>query len=289
MTLGAPTQDSVHALVDTVRYPLGDPTSQTYRRLLERVRRDLTTRGCAVLPGLVPAPHLGQLSTESETLAPWAHTTVEQVNVYNTAPDAGLPADHPARVTFRRGNCFVARDHIDDSTVIARLYASEALRHFVAAAFGLPEVHRLADPLSGLCLNVVEPGQSHPWHFDVNDLTVSLLTRAPEAGGTFEFCPAIRTPTDENLAAVRGVITGDDTRPVRRLTLRPGDLQLFAGRYALHRVCPVRGSRARHCAIFAYSAQPGVVGSPERTRQLFGRLTPAHERAAATSIDGLLT
>jgi hypothetical protein len=55
-----------------------------------------------------------------------------------------------------------------------------------------------------------------------------------------------------------------------------GDLQLFKGRYALHRVSPVAGARDRHTAIFAYSEQPGVVGSVARTRQLFGRVLPQH-------------
>jgi len=46
-------------------------------------------------------------------------------------------------------------------------------------------------------------------------------------------------------------------------------------------VCP---SRARHSAIFAYSERPGVIGSPARTRQLFGRVTPAHLAAAARTV-----
>jgi hypothetical protein len=36
--------------------------------------------------------------------------------------------------------------------------------------------------------------------------------------------------------------------------------------------------------IFAYSARPGVVGSPSRTRQLFGRLLPEHDKAAGQPI-----
>ena len=35
----------------------------------------------------------------------------------------------------------------------------------------------------------------------------------------------------------------------------------------------------RHSAIFAYTAEPGVIGRVERTRQLFGRVLPAHEEA----------
>ena len=43
------------------------------------------------------------------------------------------------------------------------------------------------------------------------------------------------------------------------------------------------GKIARHSAIFAYSERPGVIGSPERTRQLFGRVLPEH---LATTVRG---
>ena len=67
---------------------------------------------------------------------------------------------------------------------------------------------------------------------------------------------------------------------VRTLDLRPGDLQIFRGRYSLHRVTRVgAASRPRHAAIFAYTLEPGVIGRVERTRQLFGRVLPAHEEA----------
>jgi hypothetical protein len=74
------------------------------------------------------------------------------------------------------------------------------------------------------------------------------------------------------------------------LTLRPGDLQLFQGRYSLHRVSVVEGDTARHSAIFAYSQSPGVIGSVARTRQLFGRVLPEHLAAEgqAVRVDQLL-
>jgi hypothetical protein len=68
--------------------------------------------------------------------------------------------------------------------------------------------------------------------------------------------------------------------------LRPGDLQLFKGRFSLHRVTTVAGDAARHSAIFAYSERPGVVGSVARTRQLFGRVLPEHLAAAGQAVRG---
>lgn len=161
-------------------------------------------------------------------------------------------------------------------------------QRFIADCFGLPELHELADPLSGLTLNVIAPGRAHPWHFDTNSYTVSMLTQAASDGGTFEYCPNIRSADAENFSAVRGVLSGESTHPVQRLGLRPGDLQLFKGRFALHRVTRVEGKIARHSAIFAYSERPGVIGSPERTRQLFGRVLPEHLAGHAVRGDALL-
>lgn len=192
----------------------------------------------------------------------------------------------PAERTFERGNAFVARDRIPSDTLIGRLYAHESFQRFVADCFGLPRLYELADPLSGLVLNVVRPGMEHPWHFDTNEYTVSMLTQEARDGGSFEYCPNIRSAEDERFDDVRGVLDGTGARQPERLPLRPGDLQLFKGRYSLHRVSPVRGDRARHSAIFAYSERPGVIGSVSRTRQLFGRVLPEHLAAEGRAVRG---
>jgi hypothetical protein len=160
--------------------------------------------------------------------------------------------------------------------VIAQLYTSEPFQRFVADCFDLPRLYPLADPLACLCLNVIRPGHEHPWHFDTNEFTVSMVTQQPEAGGVFEYCPNLRAAGAENFAGVRDVLTGHGEHLIRRLPLRPGDLQLFRGRYSLHRVSRVDGRADRHSAIFAYCERPGVVGTVARTRQLFGRVLPGH-------------
>jgi hypothetical protein len=49
-------------------------------------------------------------------------------------------------------------------------------------------------------------------------------------------------------------------------------------------VSAVEGTTPRHSAIFAYSRTPGVIGAVERTRQLFGRVLPAHLAAAGQHV-----
>nr|CTQ95877.1 arpA protein-Streptomyces griseus [Kibdelosporangium sp. MJ126-NF4] len=237
-----------------------------------------------MLPDFIRPDLRDTLRQECASVAPLAYDQVEVVNAYNIATDTPLPGNHPGRVTMERGNAFVSRDHIPVEFVIHQLYASASFQRFVAACFDLPAVHELADPLSGLCLNVIAPGRAHPWHFDTNEYTVSMLTQSSTDGGDFEYCPNIRSAVAENFQDVAGVLAGRRADLGHRLTLHPGDLQLFKGRYSLHRVTEVTGPTARHTAIFAYSERPGVIGSVVRTRQLFGRVLTEHLAAEATAV-----
>jgi hypothetical protein len=282
------TVRTVEEVVDTARYPISDPASGDWNCIVSHARRELDDHGCCVLTDFLRPALREVLRQECATVAPFAYYEVKTVNAYNIAVDTSLPDDHPGRIALQRGNAFVARDQIPDAFIIHRLYSSELFAHFIACCFGLDHVHELADPLAGLCLNVVNPGMEHPWHFDTNEFTVSILTQEPENGGVFDYCPNIRSARGENLDEVRSVLTGRGNHLIRRLSLRPGDLQLFKGRYSLHRVSPVRGGAARHSAIFAYSERPGMVGHEERTRQLFGRVLPQHRATQTVRLDRLL-
>jgi hypothetical protein len=268
------------------RYPLDEPSGAAWRETVARVRGELAASGCSVLTGFIAPEWQERLSREGAELAPRAYYDVETVNVYNIDLDTPLPPGHPGRVSMQRGNAFVARADIPPEAIIQQLYTSEPFQAFLAACFGLPRLHELADPLAGLVLNVVEPGKEHPWHFDTNEFAVSMLTQAPEVGGEFCYCPNIRSAQAENFDDVAAVLDGRGEHLVHTLPLRPGDLQLFLGRYSLHRVSPVRGDTARHSAIFAYSRRPGVIGSVARTRQLFGRATREHLSAEGRAVRG---
>lgn len=278
---------SIDQAIDVTSYPLHEVGGRAWRETVSRVRAELAAEGCSVLRDFVLPERLEPLRAECTAVAGLAYDEVRTVNVYNTAPDPALPADHPAQWSMERGNSFVARVDIPEDFLIHRLYLDERFQRFLADCLEVPRVHPLADPFAGLCLNVVEPGREHPWHFDTNEYAVSMVTQAPESGGVFEYCPAIRSPEAENFTDVAAVLRGHGGRFIRRLPLRPGDLQLFRGRYSLHRVSQVGGGTARHSAIFSYSERADVVGRAERTRQLFGRVDAAHV-SPRERVDGLL-
>ena len=124
-------------------------------------------------------------------------------------------------------------------------------------------------------------------HYNTSIVCYLRFQENAEQGGDFEYSPWLRTPTDENYEGVGRVLDGDPSL-IRTLRLEPGDLQIFKGRYSLHRVTPLAGPRLRYVAIFSFAEEPGMVGSPERTRQLYGRVLPIHLERAGLRADALV-
>ncbi len=279
---------SLHGVVDLARYPLDAPHRETYRGIVEEVRRELASTGCSVLRGFLEGEAVQRMRTEALPLLGEAYYHPRWVNAYSTLDDPSFPEDHPRRIFMKRTHGFVAKDRIPDEALLRRLYASLAFQRFVADCLHEEVIHEYADPLASLVVNVLPRGAEHPWHYDTNEFIVSTLLSPAEKGGVFEYCPNIRAPGDERYDRVGRVLRGEDRSEVRQLELASGDLQLFLGRFTLHRVTEVDGDRPRLTAILAYAKEPGVIGKPERTRQLFGRVTEAHTSGKEERLDGLV-
>ena len=190
----ADTDDVLVDLVDTDRYPLADPDDPARAEVVARVRAELAADGCSVLRDFVRPDRREELRRECAAVAPLgAHGGRDGQRLQHRArPGAARrppgPHDDAPGERLRRPRPDPGRRRRSSA-----LYTSPRFQRFVADCFGLPEVHELADPLSALCLNVAaRPGAGHPWHFDTNEFTVSLLTQRPEAGGEFEYCAGIR-------------------------------------------------------------------------------------------------
>ncbi len=267
-------------VVDLDRYPLDRPDHAAYRATVDAARQGLAVDGCAVIDGLIGERGLTVIGREITERKHRTHYSTEVINPYfHTTPDPDRPDRHPVNTFLERSSGFVPGDAWEPATALRQLFEHPALCRFLADCLGLPELHPYADPLAGLTANILDPGQVFTWHFDTNEFAVTVLVDEADDGGLFEYVPNIRSGQDEGFAAIQRVLEGDRTG-VRTLALRPGDLQIFRGRYSLHRVSRVSDrSRPRHAAILAYTEHPGVIGRVERTRQLFGRVLPAHLEA----------
>ncbi len=276
-------------LLDLGRYPIDRPDSPAYDRLIEDLKRELDQDGCAVLPGFVHEKGIDLLTEEADAVAPDAHRSFSRTNPYFTKDDPRFGIGHPIRRFYERSNAFVPADSFPQSGPLRRIYEFEHFLPFVRDALNEPaeRFFRYDDPLADVIINVVEEGQGFPWHFDTNNYTVTLAIQNGEEGGAFEYAPNLRTAEDENFAQVAAVLDGNMTR-VHQLELQPGDLQIFKGRYSLHRVAPVTGQRCRYVGIFSFVEAAGMCGGIERTKQLYGRVLPHHYVRAGLRNDQLL-
>lgn len=279
----------MHDLVDLGRYPIDCPDSAAYERLIEDLRRELDQDGCAVLPGFVHEDGLSQLLKEAEATVDNAHRSFNRTNAYFTQDDPRLELNHPVRRFYDRSNAFVPADNFPKSGPLRRIYEFEGFLPFIRDALNEPEdrFFRYDDPLADVIVNVVEEGQGFPWHFDTNNYTVTLAIQNGEDGGAFEYVPNLRSAAEENFSTVASVLDGNRAL-VRTLELQPGDLQIFKGRYSLHRVAPVRGERRRYVGIFSFVETEGMCGGVERTRQLYGRVLSHHHEREGLRKDQLL-
>jgi hypothetical protein len=280
MPLDNALESAIATLIDLERYPLHAPGSERYRDICDRAFAALDETGAAVLGGFLTPIGIRQMRDEAAAAAPAGFKAVERSTPYFTADEPSLPAEHPRRRFQARSNTMVTYDRIPADAGLRRLYEWDGLTRFVAQACGRSSLHRYADPLAALTINVSKDGDSFAWHFDTNDYSVTLALQMPEMGGAFEYVPDLRGPRDERYEDVQRVLDGDRSR-VRILAYRPGDLVLFRGRNALHRVTPTRGARDRLVAILSYTTLAGVVGRPECNRQVYGRALDTQRAAAA--------
>ena len=276
---------ALRELIDLATYPLDAPHSETYQAVIREAQAGLGSVGCAVIRDLVRPDAVACIDKEIVDRKHTTHFSIEVMNPYfHTTHNPDFPEHHPVNTFLERSSGFIPGESWDSGLAIDTLFRAPELAQFLADCLEIDALHCYADPLAGLTANILDPGQQFTWHFDTNDFAVTVLVQDADSGGEFQYCPAIRSATDENFEDIQAVLDGGETigrsEGVHTLELRPGDLQIFRSRHSLHRVKRVAAdSRPRHAAIFAYTEAPGVIGRVQRTMQLFGRVLPEHEAA----------
>lgn len=190
-------------------------------------------------------------------------------NIYFRDEVPGLAADHPALKQFQTVNYTLCADQLPGS-VIARIYEWPPLADFLARAMGKAQLYPMSDPLARINVLAYRPGEALNWHFDRAQYTTTLLIRAAESGGEFQYRSGLRSDTDPNYDGVARMLRGEDAR-VAAYTLAAGTLNVFAGRNTAHRVSPVGGGKSRMIAVFSYYDTPGVTFSSKERVGFYGR------------------
>ena len=272
--------------IDLTRYPI-DEVGSARNALIEESNLAIKDGGCVVLKGFVKQERVSELVAECDRVERHGHRNFTRTNPYFLNDREDLPLTHPLRRFFDRSNAFVPADNFGSDSILRAIFDWPAFSPFVKEVLGEEKFFPYADPLADVTVNLAEEGGGFPWHFDTNNYTVTLAIQNAEHGGDFEYSPMVRSLTDENYDVVEKVLDGDKNL-IKTLKLEPGDLQIFKGRYSLHRVAPLAGLRKRYVAIFSYVAEPGMVSSPQRAKELYGRVLPIHLERAGLRADALI-
>ena len=255
--------------------------------MIQKCKDELDQYSCATIPNFILPKSLSIMNAELEKQLDEVYMSRESINPYLYAKDElHLPKDHPKRTFMKRYNGYLNSDCFPKDSEMKYLYETDELLKFVSMCLGVSPIYRWADPLACHAYNVMEPDGVLPWHFDSCEFTLSIMIQKPDKGGVFEYCPNIREPGKENYEEVKKVLNGDRSK-VKQLKLEPGDLQIFKGRFTLHRVTKVEGQKSRYMCIPAYVLDPWRVNTPEHSKAIYGKVLPIHlERNIARS-DGL--
>ena len=267
--------------IDIKNFPINEPENVKYKKIVKEAQEALEFDGCYVLPSIVNKEAINDMRAESTKIESLAHYTSNKVNVYFSKDDPTYPEDHPRRFFMERSNGFVSGDKFPENSIIKKLYYSEELKNFIADCLGIPIFH-YADPLASLTMNVNKPGDRFSWHYDTNEFTVTMLVQDCDVGGIFQYVPNIRNKEDECYDEVLKLLKGDMSR-VKEIKLNEGDLQLFKGRYALHRATRAEGSTTRNLVVYTYTEKENVIGSSYRSEELYGKTLDVHKEKRVRS------
>ena len=281
------SNENLHLIINTDAYPIHDFESKIRKDLIAQISLELEEKGCARIPNFIRNELIQEMVDEAKNLHDQAFWPIEKQNPYASPRDESFNAEHPRNFYTLRTNGFIASDLLPENSPLNRMYELDILTRFVREALrtGKP-LYRYADPIARNPYSVMEPGQDFPWHFDGNEFSISVLVQKAEKGGIFEYVPNIRGPGEENYENVKEVLNGDRTR-VLSLDLEPGDLQIFKGRYSMHRVSRIGGSRNRYIGIPSYTHDPYRMNRPHHSMTYYGRSTALHEQRELISVDGL--
>ncbi len=251
--------------IDTDRHPLDDP------EYVDRCRQRLDAAGALVLTGFFTPTAIRHVVAESAHRESEAFYTRSTHNVYLTPPDATLPADHPFNRQVVSSKGLLADDQVPPDSPLRAVYTDEYFRAFLCGVLGVGELHPYADRLSSVNVHFASDGQELGWHFDNSSFAVTMLLRAPDSGGVFEYVRDARNAAGGDMGFDRVAAVLDGAERVERLDIAAGDLVLFRGRDALHRVTPAEGSVTRMLVVFAFNAEPGVELSESALTTFYGR------------------
>jgi len=274
-------------IINLETYPINNTGSVKYRELINYTRKQLNEDGCCVLSNFIKPDSIQRMKDEVDKKLSKIYFTNDKHNPYFTKDDKMLPENHPKRIFSVRQSGYLNSDNLEKDSDLNKFYDLEEMLKFVSDSLEVFPLYKWADPLGKNPYSVMHTDHYFPWHFDGNEFTLSILVQKAEKGGLFEYASDLRSKDNENFEEVTKVLKGD-RKKVKSLDLKPGDLQIFKGRFSMHRVTKIEGKISRYIALPCYVKDPLKINKPEHSKQVYGKALPIHFEKENIQGDGLI-
>jgi len=274
-------------IINIEKYPINDTGSLKYKELTNYTRKQLNEDGCCVLPNFIRSDSILKMKDEVDRNLTKIYFTSDKHNPYFTKEDKTLHEEHPKRIFTVRQSGYLNSDDLEKDSDLNKFYDLEEMLKFVSDSLEVFPLYTWEDPLGKNPYSVMHTDHYFPWHFDGNEFTLSILVQKAEKGGLFEYAPDIRSKDNENFEEVAKVLKGDRQK-VKSLDLQTGDLQIFKGRFSMHRVTKIEGKTSRYIALPCYVKDPLKINKPEHSKQVYGKALPIHFKRENIQGDGLI-
>jgi len=253
-------------VINLATHPIHD------KRYEQACKHQFDNEGVLVLKQFLTSAARAAIIQEGSNKQTSAFYTNSGHNVYLTQKDPSFDDDHPRNQWVQSSKGCITDDQIALDSPLRTLYDATELRSFLASILDEDKLYPYADPLSSINLHYASEGQELGWHFDNSSFAITLLVQSPKAGGQFEYVAKLRDASqgDMNYPGVSQVLKGEVE--TQALAMSAGDLVLFRGRDALHRVTPTQGDTTRMLVVLAYNAEVNVALSESARMTFYGRL-----------------
>ncbi|CNH54620.1 HalD/BesD family halogenase [Yersinia pekkanenii] len=253
-------------IINMVANPIGDMA------FIKQCKGTLEACGVLVLSDFLLPRALDSIKQEGINQKHHAYYAANQHNVYLTNSDPAYSADHPRNRLVTSSKGCITDEEIPADSALRTLYTAKDFQNFLCAVLDEKQLYPYADSLSSINLHYASQGQELGWHFDNSSFAITLLVQKPQAGGVFEYIEEMRDAdkAEMNYSGVEQLLNQKITPKV--LQIEPGELVLFRGRNAIHRVTPTQGDITRMLVVLAYNAQPDITLSETARMTFYGRI-----------------
>ena len=184
--------DKLNSIVNVDAYPINDLSRPESLEVIARAKQQLKLTGACHFGGFLSEAGLVNLLAEAQALESSAHASDNWYTPYYGRPDSSYPVGHPFNSAVHFSVRYVSRTLLPEESPLRYLFEDSRLLSFLHALLPDEPLYRYSDARGSLNYTVMAQGDELGWHFDACELVASILLRPAEAGGTFQYIPAVR-------------------------------------------------------------------------------------------------